>query len=114
MIDREKLEEVLRKNWTHFLDSKKLMARVLQDANSAADTFHIVKKKSRPQRNMVQISVSRCQPTCAGFLLWVEFFIPRDPHAYLGTAEYLLGEQNDPTLRQIIGTKITMAKAVRE
>jgi len=106
MIDKEKLEEVLIRNWASFLDSKKLMVRVLQDANSTADTFNIVMKDVGPKK-MVQISVSRFQLTTDGFVVWVEFVIPRERETYIGTAEYVLKHSGDLDLRQLIGTRFT-------
>jgi hypothetical protein len=108
MIDKGKLDELLVKNWTRFIDAKRLMVRVLQDANAAADKFNIV-TSGDGHKQMVQVSVSRFDPTSVGFVVWVEFSVPRDDVSYVGTAEYDLRIDGGVNLRQIIGTKFTKA-----
>ena len=109
MIQKEKLEELLVKNWAKFLDSKKLLAKVLQDANAATPTFSIVKSAKAPEKNAIQISISRFQLADAGFLIWTEFVIPRDTGTHIGTAEYQLLNTGELGLRQIMGTTFTKA-----
>lgn len=110
MFDKKKLEELMLRNWTTFLDSKRLMAKVLRDADETSGSFNIVKKRLEPKRTMAQISLSRCQMTKSGLVIWAEFFVPREKFACVGTAEYLIEDNGEITLRQMIGSKFQEGK----
>lgn len=105
MIYKEKLEELLVRNWTKFLDTKKVLVKVLQDANASADTFNIVKSDGKPEKKAMQVSLSRFRLADTGFLIWVEFVVPRDGEVYVGTAEYRLLASGSLELRQMLGTR---------
>lgn len=105
MLDKLKLEEVLLKHWASFLDSKKLMVRVLQDASDAAESFE--KAVATKIERSIRISASRFQLTGDGFVIWMEFTVPRDAEVHLGTAEYLLSFGGELVLQQMIGTRLT-------
>lgn len=110
MIYKEKLEELLVRNWAKFLDTKKVLVRVLQDVAAQADTFNIVGGDGRPERNAMQVSLSRFQLTDAGFVVWVEFVVPRNGEVCVGTAEYMLLAAGSLTLRQMMGTRFTRSE----
>lgn len=110
MINRGKLEELLVRNWATFLDTKKLVVRVLQDVNAAVDTFGIAESGGGPAKNAVQVSLSRFHLADAGFELWVEFVVPRNGDVSVGTVEYLLSSRGTLELRQIMGTRLTRSE----
>ena len=105
MIYKEKIEELLIKNWTNILDAKKIIAAVLRDAAAASDTFNIVTEGEKPERNMLRVGVSRFEVTTRGFLLWAEFAVPRPNGSQVGTAEYLLGLDGTLRLLDVRGTR---------
>ena len=104
MINNEKLEEILVKNWTGFLDTKKMMLRVLLDTSASSATFTIDDSSDLLEKTSVRISVSRFQLVPGGFIVWIEFVLPGVKCIVVGTAEYLLSN-SDMILKQIIGTK---------
>ena len=110
MIDKGKLEDLLIRNWASFFDIKKLVVRVLRDVNAAGDTFHAAKGGSKPDRNTMQVSLSRFHLADTGFELWVEFVVPRDGDVSVGTVEYLLSNSGLMELRQIMGTRFNKSE----
>lgn len=107
MINKEKLEELLVRNWAKFFDTKKLVAKVLQDVAISFNTFNIA-ERGGPERNSMQVSLSRFYLADSGFILWVEFIVPRDAETSVGTAEYILSNNGSLELRQIMGTRFTI------
>ncbi len=103
MLNKTKVEEVLVQNWTKFIDTNRLLATTLRDVR---DHDLPVKVGKPPTKHSVQISVSRLQPGPHGFLLWVEFSIPRNEELALGTCEYALSWDGDLALRTVLGTRI--------
>lgn len=70
-----KLEEILVANWTHFLDSSRLLAFVLQTVKANINSLVII-SSSEIKPKGISITLSRCYWTKTGFTLWVEFHIP--------------------------------------
>lgn len=105
MIHKEKLEELMVRNWAYFLDVKKVVVRVLQDASLAAGSFEIAGVGNPSEKDAVQISLSRCGLARDGFVIWVEFNSPRNGEIHAGTAEYLMDFDGTLDLRQIIGKR---------
>jgi len=71
----DKLEELLVANWTHFLDSSRLLAFVLQTVKANINRLAII-SSSEIKPKGVSLTLSRCYWTPKGFTLWVEFHIP--------------------------------------
>jgi len=71
----DKLEELLVANWTHFLDSSRLLAFVLQTVKANINRLAII-SSSEIKPKGVSITLSRCYWTPTGFTLWVEFNVP--------------------------------------
>ena len=71
----EKLEEILVANWTHFLDSSRLLAFVLQNVKSRINNLAII-PSSEIKTKGVSITISRFCWINTGFTLWVEFNVP--------------------------------------
>lgn len=86
----DKLEELLVANWTHFIDSSKLMAYVLQKVQENTNNLAIISATNINPKG-VKITLSRCYLKPQGFILWVEFSTPlsKDRMAE-GTMELLL------------------------
>jgi hypothetical protein len=70
-----KFEELLVANWTHFIDSSKLMAYVLQNVQKNANNLAII-SDAEMKPTGVKITVSRCYLKPEGFIIWVDFSIP--------------------------------------
>jgi hypothetical protein len=75
VFSEEKLEELLVANWTHFLDSSRLLAFVLQTVQANINRLAII-TSSEIKPKGVSVTLSRCHWTERGFVLWVEFHIP--------------------------------------
>lgn len=71
----EKLEELLVANWTHFLDSSRILAFVLKTVQANIHRLAII-SSSEIKPKGVSATISRCQWTPQGFILWVEFHVP--------------------------------------
>lgn len=74
-FSEEKLEELLVANWTHFLNSSKLLAFVLQNVKENINRLAII-SSSEIKPKGVSLTLSRCCWISTGFTLWVEFHIP--------------------------------------
>lgn len=102
MIDFLKLEELLVANWTKFLDSKKIMAFVLQTVRDRSDSFVEIKNSGQKIPN-IQVMLSRFQIVADGFIVWVEFKVPLDKKFASGTTEFHLTNTGNITHLQTLG-----------
>lgn len=93
IFQADKLEELLIKNWTQFLDSSRLMAFCLQNVRDNQHTFDISKETLTFTSN-IQITLSRFQIKGKSFILWLDFQIPMNSGSDLkiarGTSEIIL------------------------
>lgn len=90
VFNEEKLEELLVANWTHFLDSSRLLAFVLQTVQANVNHLAII-SSSEIKPKGVSVTLSRCHWTTQGFLLWAEFHVPVQTNQMaVGTMELLL------------------------
>lgn len=75
VLKDDKLEELLVANWTHFLDSSRLLAFVLQTVQANINRLAII-SSSEIKPKGVSVTLSRCHWTAQGFILWAEFHVP--------------------------------------
>lgn len=99
----DKLEELLVANWTHFIDSSKLMAYVLQKVQENANNLAIISATEIKPKGF-KITVSRCYLKLQGFIVWVEFTMPlsKDKIAE-GTMELLLSHNGSISYMTTMG-----------
>lgn len=74
-LNKDKLEKLLIANWAQFLNSSKLIGYVLTTVKSNIDRFVII-SNSKITPKGVSITLSRCDWTVQGFIIWVEFSVP--------------------------------------
>jgi hypothetical protein len=100
-IYKAKLEELLLKNWSSFIDTKRFVAFVL---NLASNTeFPTIKEDVKV--NGTQLKLSRFEPVKSGFTIWVEFSIPKDSGMIIGTTELHMSILGDFTHVNTVGVK---------
>ena len=88
IINSKKLEELLIANWTSFINYSKLMAHILEIVR---DTELAVMEQSTIPKIGIQISISRFELIHNGFLIWVEFKVPKEENKIaIGTSELKL------------------------
>lgn len=99
----DKLEELLIANWTHFVDSSKLMAYVLQKIQENTNNLAII-SATEIKTNGVRITLSRCALKPQGFILWVDFSAPlsKDKMAE-GTMELFLSHNGSISYMTTMG-----------
>lgn len=103
IFDADKLEKLLVANWTHFLDSKRLMAFVLQKLQENAGRLDIISSESIKSK-AIKITLSRFYPSGTGFVIWIEFNAPVVPNRFAeGTMELLLTLDGQFKLLNLIG-----------
>lgn len=96
-FNENKLEELLIANWSHFLDSSKLLAFVIQYTKANINNFDIIKVKEIKSKG-VKISISRFYLTSNGFNLWVEFNVPSSSNQMVeGTTELNISHNGNIT-----------------
>lgn len=102
-FNEDKLEELLVANWTHFIDSSKLMAYVLQKIQENANNLAIISAAEIKPKG-VRITVSRCCLKQQGFIVWVDFSAPmsKDKMAE-GTMELLLSHNGSISYMTTMG-----------
>ena len=99
----EKLEELLVANWTHFLDSSRLLAFVLKTVTANVNRLAII-SSSEIKPKGVSVTLSRCQWTPQGFILWAEFHVPLAANKMAeGTMELLLSSTGSITHLNTLG-----------
>lgn len=84
MILFKNLEELLLKNWTTFLDVKRLTALVLSIVRDGE--FETATSETKYGNNL-NLKLSRFELVETGFLVWVEFVVPREEGVVIGTTE---------------------------
>jgi len=101
MINSKKLEELLIANWTSFINYSKLMAHILEIVR---DTELAVMEQSTIPKVGIQISISRFELIHNGFLIWVEFKVPKEENKIaIGTSELKLSASGDLSHIKTIG-----------
>lgn len=103
MVNVEKLEEILVAHWAGFINPTKLMAWTMQQVRANLDTNFIVVSDADFSNRGTQITVSRCKPQHAGFLLWIDFTIPYDGNVAVGTVAANLAFNGNMTWENITG-----------
>lgn len=105
MIDKAKIEQLLLKNWSDFLSTQKLFLTAL--SLISATTFSIVKTSKIPEGDSVKLSVSQLTIVEDGLKLWLEFFVPKENAAILGTIDCLMKWDGTFIPLDVVGTKLT-------
>lgn len=99
----DKLEELLVTNWTHFLDSSKLLAFVLQKVKENINNLAVISSSDIKPKG-VSLTLSRCYWIATGFTLWVEFHVPITTNKMAeGTMELHLSSNGSITYIETIG-----------
>lgn len=99
-ILKEKLEELLLKNWTYFIDKTRFLRRVLEDVQKAdLSQSH----QSELPAKQVKLSVTKMEPEKSGFVLWAEFSIPVENGVAVGTLVYHLRLSGGLDLKESYG-----------
>lgn len=103
IFKEDKLEELLIANWTHFLDSSRLLAFVLQTVQANINRLAII-SSSEIKPKGVSVTLSRCHWTPQGFILWAEFHVPVSANKMAeGTMELLLSDTGSISLVNLLG-----------
>jgi len=101
VIDKDKLERLLTSKWAEFLDFKKIMAFVMVNVRDH-DEFPVYEEETLPQKG-VEITVTRFTLLDNGFLLWLDFTVPKDNGFAIGTLETHLNFEGDLIPVRIVG-----------
>lgn len=104
IIDQEKLEKILTVNWANFLDYRRLIAFVLTCVRD--NELPTCEETDLPRKN-TEISVTRFSLKDNGFLLWIDFTVPKSNGFAIGTCECYLTNKGEINLNQIIGHVLT-------
>ena len=75
IFNADKLESLLVANWTHFINSSKLMAYVLKNVQENANCLDIISSEKIKNKG-IRVTLSRFHLNKNGFLIWVEFNTP--------------------------------------
>lgn len=103
IFNADNLEKLLVANWTHFLDSSKLMAFVLKTVQENANRLDIISSEKIKNKG-IKITVSRFELTNNGFIVWVDFNVPLQQFKYAdGTLELLIGINGKIQLTNMFG-----------
>jgi hypothetical protein len=103
IFKEDKLEEILVANWTHFLDSSRLLAFVLQNLKANINNLAVI-SSGKIKTKGVSITLSRCYWTPKGFILWIEFHVPLEiKKTSEGTMELLLSNNGNITHINTLG-----------
>lgn len=85
MVNLNEFERLLLTNWTKFINPQRLIAFVLSKVrDTELDTIH---NKPPKQKTSLQITLSQFRPSPDGFLIWVDFVIPKPEGTVVGTCE---------------------------
>jgi hypothetical protein len=108
ILDTKALSNLLRKNWTSFIDKTRLIAYILQIVREinfpAPDDPECC--KATPG---LKLTLSQAELSTGGLLLWIEFSVPMpEQKAKVGTCEALLSPDGTLESRCVIGQTLKM------
>lgn len=90
VLNTVKLEEILIANWPKFINTNQLTAYVLKLVRDEVRGDVAIDSETKINKAL-SITVSRFQPGDGGFLVWVDFNVPRGEDVFAqGTTEILL------------------------
>ena len=87
VLDPTKLEDVLVKTWSHFIDKSRLIAFVLRCVRDHGD---ITELDEKPPVQGMQFSISRFVLHRGGYEVSIEYACPANGGITVGTCEALL------------------------
>lgn len=85
LFEKQKLEEVLKNNWTKYINYKLLMNYIVNAVPLYAPNWAILKQFKKNQGN--KITISKINLLNDSILLWVDFEVPYQNSVALGTIE---------------------------
>lgn len=85
MVNLNEFERLLLTNWTRFISPVRLIAFVLSKVRDAE--LNTINNKPPKQKSSLQLTMSQFRPTPDGFVLWVDFVIPKPEGTVVGTTE---------------------------
>ena len=105
IINKNKLEDLLTAKWASFLDFRKVIAFVIAEVRDYKD-FSIYEEENLPEKG-VEIKVTRFSLRSNGFLMWIDFTVPREKGFIIGTCEAFLTNTGVLTSKQIVGNYLS-------
>lgn len=102
IINNEKLEKILTALWTDFLDYRKVIAFIMASVRDNINNLPVHQEDDLPKKG-VEIAISRFSIKNGGFLLWIDFTIPRESGFAIGTCECHLSNLGELQLKKIVG-----------
>lgn len=102
IFSENKLEELLVANWSHFLDSRELLAHAKRAVQDHAGDLAIINGASAPNRQ-TKLTISRFCMSWPGFVVWVDISTPAAGGYAEATVEYSLSKTGDLIVRQVAG-----------
>jgi hypothetical protein len=100
IINNKKFEELLTTKWANFLDYRKVIAFVMAVVRDTDLPTHV--EENLPPKG-VEITISRFSIQSNGFLLWIDFTIPKEGGFAMGTCEAHLTNLGTLTSERIVG-----------
>ena len=107
ILDKEALGNLLRRNWTSFIDKTRLVAFILQQVRDISFPKPDTLSATKITPNLT-LTISRAEIINDGLLLWVEFNIPVGGVAKVGTCEATLSLDGNLQITDIIGQTIKL------
>ena len=108
ILQKEQLENILKKNWSEFLDHLRLMRLVMEDVRDTP--FKEITQESIPALQ-IKISVTKFRilnesntPTNYQFEFWLEYSMPKQEGIVIGTNIYLMNLNGEIHLQDSFGT----------
>lgn len=102
LFDTKKIEEVLKLNWTKYIDYKLLMAFIINAVPLYAANWSIIKQYKKIQGN--KIAISKVTLAENALLFWVDFEVPVHDGISAGTIELICSTDGSFKINNISGT----------
>lgn len=104
IFDQDKFESLLVANWTHFINSSKLLAFVLQKVQENTERLSIICSSNVKTKGKT-ITVSNFSLRNDGFIIWIDFSVPlSSKRTAEGTIELFLTNKGELTYNTIMGS----------
>lgn len=85
MVNLKEFERLLLTNWTTFINPQRLIAFVLSKVRDTE--LNTIKTKPPKTKSSMQLTISQFRSCPEGFILWVDFVIPKPEGTAVGTCE---------------------------
>lgn len=111
ILNQIKLEQLLKTNWTEFIDQTQFLRLVLTNANEQHNNYQTLNQLEIPLKQ-IKLSITKFSViNSCKFEVWAEFSIPKDNGVLVGTHVFEMDLSGNFNLKESYGTIFVTEKS---